>query len=211
MPTCYQTTATTAAAAAAMMKKIANASWLLCGKKKEKCHSAINIVEKKRRPGDSPRRQRAPLCRPACGPWWWRGVRGAWRAVCGPDPAYWCQESPGLRDAALPRREWVQGLTLPWCLRWRPAADKHKTQNTKHAHVWECGLIRARRRQYLWAKMANVLARSSSCSDFLFKLWRNGKKKAWRCYRSHIYQLIRCLDDTFQLSFLRLQQRSLAQ
>lgn len=130
MPTCYQTTAT--AAAAAMMKK-----WqMLLGycvenrRRRKKRHSAINIGEKKRHPGDSPRRQRAPLCRPACGPWWWRGVRGAWRVVYGPDPAYWCQESPGLRDAALPRRERARGLALPWCFRWSPAADKRKKQDT---------------------------------------------------------------------------------
>lgn len=48
MPTCYQTTATTAAAAAAMMKKIANASWLLCGKKRK---NAILLLILSRRKG----------------------------------------------------------------------------------------------------------------------------------------------------------------
>lgn len=134
MPTCYQTTATVAAA---MMKKN-GIFFLACVRKKQK--NKINKWQRKGHPGDSPRRQRAPLCRPACGPWWWRGVRGAWRAVCGPDPACWCQESLGLRDAALPRRGWVQGLALPWCSRWRPSADKRK--DTRHVHVWECSLIR---------------------------------------------------------------------
>lgn len=75
---------------------------------------------------NSPRCQRAPLCRPTYGPWWWHVVQGAWPGVCARGPAYWCQESPGLQDAALLQGPLALGLAPPWCtamLTARPARE----------------------------------------------------------------------------------------
>lgn len=78
------------------------------------------VFPSRRAPGwagfkNSPRCQRAPLCRPTYGPWWWHVVRGAWLVVCAQGPTYWCQESLGLQDVALLQRQLALGLALPWC------------------------------------------------------------------------------------------------
>lgn len=98
---------------------------------------------------NSPRSQRAPLCRPTYGPWWWLVVQGAWPGVCARGPTYWCQESPGLQDAALLQRLLALAPALPWCTAMLTARSVQKpgeeSQGDKHVHMQSltCTYIRA--------------------------------------------------------------------
>lgn len=99
-------------------------------------HILALVFQPRNKPGqdennNSPRCQRAPLCRPTYGPWWWPVAQGAWPEVCARGPVYWCQESPGLRDAALLRRPLVLGLALPWCTALLTAQPAEKTEKSE--------------------------------------------------------------------------------
>lgn len=135
MPTCYQA----ATAAAASIVKTGNVSWLLRVKISQK------NVPVQERINSSPRYQRAPLCHPAYGPWWWHVVRGAWVAVCARGPTYWCQESLGLQDVSLLQRPLPLALALPWCtalLTAHPAQrQRQKSQENEYMQSFICTCI----------------------------------------------------------------------
>lgn len=139
MPTCYQTTA-------AMMK-----TEMLLGYCTIMMSPNLTLVSRIP-PGqegfnNSPRCQRAPLCRPTYGPWWWHVVQGAWQGVCARGPTYWCQGSPGLQDAALLQGPLALGLALPWCtamLTAQPAQKpREESQGDKHMQSFTCTCIHA--------------------------------------------------------------------